>query len=38
MVNLKPAVKKVLEMSGVLKLIPIEEVENIGGSKLEKCI
>jgi len=25
-------------MSGVLKLIPIEEIENIGGNNLEKCI
>ena len=38
MVNVKPAIKKVFEMSGVLKLIPIEETENIGGTELEKCI
>ena len=38
MINVKPAVKKVLEMSGVLKLMPIEEVENIGGNKFEECI
>jgi hypothetical protein len=25
-------------MSGVLKLIPIEENENIGGNDFEKCI
>ena len=37
-INVKPAVKKVLEMSGVLKLIPIEENENLGGTSLEKCI
>lgn len=34
-VNVKPQVKKVLEMSGVLKLILIEEK---GGTSLEKCI
>lgn len=34
-INVKPMVKKVLEMSGVLKLISIEEME---GKKLEKCI
>ena len=38
MINVKPAVKKVLEMSGVLKLIQIEDTENIGGSKFEECI
>ena len=38
MINVKPAVKKVIEMSGVLKLIPIEDIENIGGSKFEECI
>lgn len=38
MINVKPAIKKVFEMSGVLKLIPIEETENIGGTELEKCI
>lgn len=35
MINVKPAIKKVFEMSGVLKLIPIEE---IGGKEFEKCI
>jgi len=35
MVNVKPAIKKVFEMSGILKLIPIEE---LGGTELEKCI
>ena len=30
--------KKVLEMSGVLKLIPIEENENIGGNDFEECV
>ena len=37
-INVNAPIKKVLEMSGVLKLIPIEEIENIGGNKLEKCI
>ncbi|MEE1389566.1 MAG: anti-sigma F factor antagonist [Clostridia bacterium] len=36
--NVKPVVKKILEMSGVLKLVPIEENENIGGNEFEKCI
>ena len=34
MINVNPSIKKVFEMSGVLKIIPIVE----GGSKLEKCI
>ena len=38
LINVKPMVKKVLEMSGVLKLIPIEEIDDIGGSEFEKCI
>ena len=38
MINVKPAIKKVFEMSGILKLIPIEEYESTGGTKLEKCI
>lgn len=38
MINVKPTIKKVFEMSGVLKLIPIEEAENIGGTEFEKCI
>lgn len=38
MINVKPTIKKVFEMSGVLKLIPIEANENIGGIKLEECI
>ena len=38
MINVKPAIKKVFEMSGILKLIPIEEVENLGGTEIEKCI
>ena len=35
MINVKPNVKKVFEMSGVLKLIPLEE---IGGTEIEECI
>lgn len=38
MINVKPSIKKVFEMSGVLKLIPIEEVENIGGTEFEECV
>lgn len=38
LINVKPVVKKVLEMSGVLKLVPIEENESIGGNDFEKCI
>lgn len=34
-INIKPSVKKVLEMSGVLKLIDIEE---IGGEDFEECV
>lgn len=36
--NVKPALKKVLEMSGILNIIPIEDTEDIGGTKFEKCI
>lgn len=35
MINVKPIIQKIFEMSGVLKLIPIEE---IGGTKVEECI
>ena len=38
MINLKPAIKKVFEMSGILKLIPIEEIDDVGGIEIEKCI
>ncbi len=38
LINVKPAIKKVFEMSGVLKLIPIEENKNMGGAKVEECI
>lgn len=33
--NVKPSIKKVLEMSGILKLIPIEKK---GGIEVEECI
>lgn len=35
MINVKPTIKKVFEMSGILKLIPIEET---GGAHIEECI
>ena len=38
MINVKPAIKKVLEMSGVLKLIPIEKIEELGGQNFEECV
>lgn len=38
MINVKPAIKKVFEMSGILKLIPIEEIDDVGGIEIEKCI
>ena len=38
MINVKPVIKKVFEMSGILKLIPIEEIEELGGIEFEKCI
>ena len=31
MINVKPQIRKIFEMSGILKLIPIEEKEEIGG-------
>ena len=34
-INVKPAIKKVLEMSGVLKLITTED---IGGNNVKECI
>lgn len=37
--NLKLGIKKILEMSGLLKIIPvIENLEEIGGVNIEKCI
>ena len=36
MINVKPNVKKVFEMSGITKIIPIKE--EIGGTEIGKCI
>ena len=36
MVNVKPSVRKVFEMSGVTKLIPI--LEETGGIEIGKCV
>ena len=36
LINVKPSIKKIFEMSGILKLIQIEE--EIGGTEFEKCI
>lgn len=36
MINVKPNIKKVFEMAGILKLIPI--IEEMGGNEIEKCI
>ncbi len=36
MINVKPNIKKVFEMAGILKIIPI--IEEIGGENIEKCI
>mgnify|MGYP003302795159 FL=1 len=38
MINVKPDIKKIFEMSGVLKLIPIDEIESIGGREVEKSL
>ena len=39
MINVKPNVKKIFEMSGVLAIIPIiENLEEVGGSSFEKCV
>lgn len=38
LINVKPAIKKVFEMSGVLKLIQIEETKELGGTEFEECI
>lgn len=34
--NVKPSVKKVLEMAGITKIIPI--VGDLGGTKIGKCV
>jgi len=36
MINVKPNIKKVFEMAGILKIIPI--IEEVGGEDIEKCI
>ncbi len=36
MVNVAPNVKKVFEMSGILKIIPI--IEEMGGTEIGKCV
>ena len=36
MVNVSPSVKKVFEMAGITKLIPI--IEEVGGEKFGKCV
>lgn len=36
MINVHPSVRKVFEMSGVTKLIPI--IEEIGGTEIGKCV
>ena len=39
MTNVNPSIKKIFEMSGVLKIIPIiENIEEVGGSSFEKCV
>lgn len=35
MINVKPQIQKVFKMSGILKLI---EIEDAGGTKIEECI
>ena len=37
-VNVNKIIKKTLEMSGVLKIIKIEEQYNVGGDNIEKCV
>ena len=34
--NVKPSVKKVLEMAGITKIIPI--IGDLGGTKIGKCV
>ncbi len=36
MINVAPNVKKVFEMAGILKIIPI--IEEIGGTEIGKCV
>lgn len=37
-INVNPIIKKMLEMSGVLNIIKIENLDTIGGNSIEKCI
>jgi len=36
MVNVSPSVKKVFEMSGITRIIPI--IEEVGGTEIGKCV
>ena len=36
MINVNPSIKKVFEMSGILKIIPI--TQDIGGTEIGKCV
>ena len=36
--NVNPITKKMLEMSGVLNIIKIENLDNTGGNNIEKCV
>ncbi len=36
--NVNKIVKKTLEMSGILKIINVEELNNIGGENIEECV
>lgn len=39
MINVRPNIKKIFEMTGVLKIIPIiESLEEVGGNRFEECI
>jgi len=36
MINVKPNIKKIFEMAGILKIIPV--IEEIGGEEYGKCV
>lgn len=36
MINVNPSVRKVFEMAGITKIIPI--IEEVGGTKIGKCV
>jgi len=39
MTNVKSNIKKIFEMTGVLKIVPIiENLEEVGGKEIEQCI